>query len=382
MKYRVRTAALLLLLPALVLGLRCSSVARDAVQQRYIQFVYSSDSHYGLYREFRGDPEASASAVNRALVAQINRLPAMRLPADGGIKGGETIGYVDFVANTGDIGNRMEPPVQPASASWDEFRADWIEGLTVTTADGRRSPLYLLPGNHDISNAIGFPEPLTPRTDPTVMVELYNRMMLPETPRTTATYVHRRDRIDYAFTLAGIRFAFVGLWPDSEARTWLDRALQSTEQPCLLFTHDQPDIEAKHLINPNGDHGINSTDRFENMACDTSSVASRKATPRAEHRALAAFFASHPQIKAYFHGNSNYNEFYTWKGPDGTIALPVFRVDSPMKGEISADDPSQLSFIVGVIDTRTRSMTVRECLWNTDDSADTMIWRASKTIDL
>lgn len=43
-------------------------------------------------------------------------------------------------------------------------------------------------------------------------------------------------------------------------------------------------------------------------------------------------------IKAYFHGDKNYNEFYTWNGVNGTIDLPVFRVDSPMKGEYSSAD--------------------------------------------
>jgi hypothetical protein len=35
-----------------------------------------------------------------------------------------------------------------------------------------------------------------------------------------------------------------------------------------------------------------------------------------------------------------------------------------MKGAVSADDESRLSFHVASIDTATQSMTVRECLWN------------------
>lgn len=82
----------------------------------------------------------------------------------------------------------------------------------------------------------------------------------------------------------------------------------------LLFTHDQPDIEAKHLINPNGSGDINAKDKFENLVSDVSSVQKAKEIPVKEHRELAAFLKKHPSIVAYFHGNENYNEFYTWGG--------------------------------------------------------------------
>ena len=78
----------------------------------------------------------------------------------------------------------------------------------------------------------------------------------------------------------------------------------------LLFTHDQPDIEAKHLINPNGSGDINAKDKFENLVSDVSSVQKAKEIPVKEHRELAAFLKKHPSIVAYFHGNENYNEFY------------------------------------------------------------------------
>ena len=71
-------------------------------------------------------------------------------------------------------------------------------------------------------------------------------------------------------------------------------------------------------------------------------------------------------IKAYFHGDKNYCEFYTWTGVDGSIRLPVFRVDSPMKGEFSAGDEALLSFLVATVDMEARRLTVRECLWNTE----------------
>jgi len=38
-----------------------------------------------------------------------------------------------------------------------------------------------------------------------------------------------------------------------------------------------------------------------------------------EQRAFASFVKSHSTIVAYFHGNDNDNEFYTYAGPDSTI---------------------------------------------------------------
>lgn len=45
-------------------------------------------------------------------------------------------------------------------------------------------------------------------------------------------------------------------------------------------------------------------------------------------------------------------------------SLPVFRVDSPMKGEYSEADDRTVSFQVVTIDTDTRRMSVRAWEWN------------------
>jgi hypothetical protein len=73
---------------------------------------------------------------------------------------------------------------------------------------------------------------------------------------------------------------------------------------------------------------------------------------------------SHPNIVGYFHGNANWNEFYTWTGPDDAIALNVFRADSPLKGKESGKHEKRLSFQVVTYDLTTQSLTSRECLWN------------------
>lgn len=187
--------------------------------------------------------------------------------------------------------------------------------------------------------------------------------------------------MDYLLTRQGVTLMFVGLWPDSRARQWMARELKRLpeNQPVLLFTHDQPEVEAKHLINPNGRHDLNPTDGFENLLTDTSDVKDRHDAPRRARRQLADFLLAHRQIKAYFHGNENYEEVYTWPLPDGRTRLPVFRVDSPMKGEVSGTDETQLSFVVVTLDAEARQMTVRPCYWN---AGPDLRWGKPTTISL
>ena len=62
--------------------------------------------------------------------------------------------------------------------------------------------------------------------------------------------------------------------------------------------------------------------------------------------------------------------------------LHTFRVDSPMKGAVSADDETRLSFQVAEIDPSTQMLTVRECLWNQDPAHPSLTWGESKTVPL
>ena len=101
-----------------------------------------------------------------------------------------------------------------------------------------------------------------------------------------------------------------------------------------------------------------------------------------EQRGLERFLERHRNITAYFHGNSNWNEFYDWNGPSHSITLHTFRVNSPMKGAVSGDDETRLSFQVGSIDTATQTLTVRECLWNANPGNPTLTWGESITVPL
>lgn len=345
------------------------SVAADG--ERTLRFIYCSDLHYGLEREFRGHT-AKSDEVVRAMLATFGMLPAEVLPDDGGVGAGQPFGEPDFAVCTGDIANRMEDGVQPAAESWGQFCRDWYQTVTV--------PTYLVPGNHDISNAIGYPKPLVPERDATSAAGIYTQMMHPDDECTPRTFDYATDETRYSFTAVGLRFVFMGIWPDEGMRRWFDdETAGDSITPVILFTHDPPEADAKHFTNPHGRHTINPTDKFQNLIEDTCSTGSVKDTPTDNWRTLERFVAGRPMIKAYFHGDKNYSEFYTWHGPDGTISLPVFRVDSPMKGEYSASDERLLSFMVVCIDTAGRRLTARECLWNTQDTT-VVRWGATRTI--
>jgi hypothetical protein len=362
------------------------------IQSETVQFIFTSDAHYGLTREaFRGRSNVDAHTVNAAMIAGINTVADVRFPRDGGLRAGEQVGAVDFVAEAGDIANRQEVdesgPIQPAAASWAQFTADYIDGLRLRDRSGARTAVYAVPGNHDVSNAIGFYRPMAPPTDTTSLVGIYNLMMAPSARKTTSTYRYPRDRVLVSHDLGGMHFMFITMWPDSGVRAWMARDLGRTGPgtPAIVFTHDQPEAEAKHFTNPNGRHDINDTDRFENLLVDTlADGTSVRAPTDVEQRAWQDFVVHHANVTAYFHGNSNWNQFYDWTGPDHAVALHTFRVDSPMKGALSSRDETKLSFQVATIDTASRTMTVRECLWNVDPQHPSapVAWGASTTVAL
>jgi hypothetical protein len=356
-----------------------------------VTFVFTSDVHYGLTRgSFRGEGNVESRVVNAAMVRKINGLPATRLPDDGGVNAGRMVGPVDFVIITGDFANRQELyplRIQSASVSWGQFEDGFIRTLALKGPDGQASPLLLVPGNHDATNAIGAWSKMVPDTDATAMAEIYNRMMHPATPRTKETYSYSADKVYYAKDFGGVHCIFLTIWPDSVARAWMESDLKGVPatMPVLIFCHDPPDIDARHLTNPNGKHDINDRDKFENLVADVCADGPASDGPTTiEQRALAAFLKAHRNIVGYFHGHNNWNEFYTWKGPDGDLALNVFRADSPMKGKISGKDEAKLSFQVVVFDAAAQKLTARECLWNSKGASDNdstpVAWGSSETV--
>ncbi len=358
-----------------------------------VEFVVTSDVHYGILRgKFRDQAAVESRVVNAALVQAINQLPATPLPADHGLRAAQTIGGLDFVAVTGDIANRQETlplQIQSAAVSWSQFTFDYLNGLTVRNAAGERSQLLPVPGNHDVSNAIGFTSRLNPATDASSLAGIYNLTLRPAVPRTKDTYDYVRDNIHYSRDFAGLHCVFLTIWPDSRARAWLEADLKSVSPttPVILFCHDPPAVDPRHLTNPNGRHDLNKKDKFENLLTDQLADGKKTDAPTTiEQRALVRFLKAHPNIVAYFHGHNNWNEFYTWTGPDNDIALHTFRADSPMKGKYSGPDETKLSFHVVVFDSATQQMTVRECRWNAfpqaKSAAAAIGWGESVTVSL
>ena len=356
-----------------------------------IQIIFTSDAHYGISRKiFRGQADVSGHQVNAAMIEKINTVPFMQIPTDSGLNAGKTVGNIDYVIEGGDIANRMEIPNQSAARSWAQFDSDYIRGIHLKGQNNKPAKLLIIPGNHDISNAIGFYKPMNPLTDPTCLVNIYNLMLKPAVPLTNNTYNYAENKINYSRNIGHIHFMFLTLWPDSLERTWMEKDLAkiSTTTPVIIFSHDQPESEAKHFTNPNPGQTLNADDKFENLLSemykDSTHINSEADNTKSEQLGLVQFLKKHPNIKAYFHGNANFNEFYLYRGPYHEVTLNVFRVDSPMKGRISSLDESKLSFQLITIDTKNYKMTVRECLWNSDPShpEKPLQWGISKTISI
>lgn len=356
-----------------------------------INMIFTSDAHYGISRsKFRGDSNVVSQKVNEAMIGQINTMPSLELPADGGVGSGKITGAIDYLIEGGDIANRMEIPIQSASSSWAQFENDYIKLLDLKGHNGKPTKLLIVPGNHDISNAIGYAKPMNPLTDPASMVGIYNMMIKPQKPLTNAEYDYATGKVNYSFNMKGVHMIFITLWPDSTERIWMQKDLDSVAEktPVIIFTHDQPVCEAKHFTNPLPPYNMTVTNGFQNLVEEhykEGIVATRDdGITDMEQRGFVKFLKAHPNIRAYFHGNSNWNEFYVYQGPDKDVKLNTFRVDSPMKGNYSAKDETLLSFQLISLNPKTDTLTVRECLWNTKplEKTQKVVFGKSVTVSL
>jgi hypothetical protein len=229
---------------------------------------------------------------------------------------------------------------------------------------------------------------MQPATDASSYLGIYNKEMHPATPKTAANFNYATDKVNYSVNQSGIHLVFITIWPDSATRIWMEKDLKEVKSstPVIIFTHDPPDGDPKHFTNPNGSHDLNATDKFENLLAEVykDGYTTTSSTTEKEQKGWVQFLQAHPNIKAYFHGHNNGNEFYTYRGPDKNISLPAFRVDSPMKGKPSSTDETKLSFQLISIDPIARKLTVRECLWNAhpEDAQQSIVWGNSVTIGL
>jgi len=374
---------------AAVLLILCGQVS--FCQPGTINIVFTSDAHFGMKRvNFRRDTAVPGYKVNAAMIRQMNTLPGMELPKDSGVDAGKKIAAIDYVLQGGDIANRQEAPVQNAAVSWSQFEDDYMHQLNLKVHNGQPAKLLIVPGNHDVSNAIGYPRPLRPLTDPTSFVNIYNLMLKPSKPLTNEDFDYAKDKVNYSREIGGVHFVFITMWPDSAERIWIQKNLASVSRhtPVVIVTHDQPESESKHFTNPVPPHNMTPTNKFENLLAEYykegTMAAGDDGATAVEQRGWVKFLKTHPNIKAYFHGNSNWNEFYTYKGPGKDVSLNTFRVDSPMKGKYSAKDETKLSFQLISLDPASQMLTVRECLWNTSpgDPNQKIVFGETKTVSL
>ena len=382
----------------ILLSACCRAAATSPIPTRpdtVIQIIYTSDVHFGITRPaFDGDSNVRSAVVNARLVSTMNALPSLPLPPDKGVNAGLKVGPVDYIMISGDIANRQEVPIQSAAISWSQFQQDYLRGISLHDHLGHPTPFLLVAGNHDVSDAIGFYRKMQPATDATSMAGIYNLMLHPATPLTAATFRYPEDKINYSRTIGGVAFLFINIWPDSVNRIWMTRELAryDSHTPVVIVCHDPPDADAAHFTNPHGNHDINGKDRFENLLEErskdirdtTNGTDGKPQGDSIEQLGFVAFLKAHPNIKAYFHGHNNWNQFYTYTGPNGDIALPTFRVDSPMKGKYSSKDETRLSFQLITIDPASKTLTVRECRWNTDPAHPDKppVWGDSLTLQL
>lgn len=344
-----------------------------------VHFVYVSDLHYGLSRIFNGK-ECTSAEVNAFMAKVINSLPVNKLPDDDGVGAGCAIDGIEMIINSGDIANRQDSGIQSAAVSWEQFKSGFVDKITTKTKAGEKTELFLLPGNHDIANAIGYYKPMNPPTDASSMAGIYNMMIHPETPKTAENYNYTTDRINLAVCRFNTCFFFVNIWPGTAEQQWMDSQLKKlpADTPAIIFTHDPPGVVGNHLTKPvNPQHNINNVVKYESLVSDI--PASDGSVAEVQNR-FVQFVATHPSIKAYFHGHSNHNQFYIYTGTNNNLQLHTFRSDSPMKGRYSSKDQRVLSFIVVSIDSTTMQMTARECFWARNNGQ--IEWGTSKTINL
>ncbi len=375
----------------IVVGCLIFQVTYAQKTKRVANIVFTSDVHFGLTKaKFRGDTGVTSQKVNAAMVTQMNNLLKTILPDDGGILAGNSVRNIDYLAITGDIANRMEDGVQTATTSWTQFKEVYMHLLKLTGNNGQPAQLLLVPGNHDVSDAIGIGKSMKPATDPASMVGIYNLMMKPKVRLTDQKYNFSKNKVNYSRNINGFHLIFVTIWPDSAERIWMEKDLATVAKntPVIIFTHDPPIADPKHFTNPLPPYNMTEENKFENLLSErykeNITADGKNIGTDIEQRGFVKFLKAHSNIKAYFHGHSNYNEFYTYTGPDNDISLKVFRADSPMKGKYSAKDEKLLSFQLITLAAAGQMLTVRECLWNAHPEypKQTIVFGQSVTISL
>ncbi len=418
-----------------------------------VNFVYTSDNHYGIVRPiFRGNFNVPSPVVNEAMIARMNTLPAQSFPNDGGVGAGQSVGHVDFLMDTGDLANRSESQsaiaatnitylgagvsypgnsayTAPVSAvTWGQWQHDFLGDantgnragglLTLTDSQGLGIPVFLSPGNHDVNDAIGMTGKISPaNVDATSFVKIYNRMTpySSQAPITTnvfanpANYTNVNLRVNYSFNAGGVHVQCVNMFPDKNILNWMsaDLANVPASTPVFLFCHVPLNMAATETkvfgspTNTSSSAGADIPLTLSGVDSPTSYV-----DMNAAKQYVADWLVAHPNVRALFSGHDNFNGATNWNGQDPNnniiaardaawAGVTLFRVDSPMKGDISGVSSTSgsltgigmetnLSFQVYSLDIANRLLTEREYYYdNTADGTGNGAWSGqSTTIDL
>jgi hypothetical protein len=371
-----------------------------------VNFVFTSDSHFGDYTKagvtFQGATSVDSVTVNSRMRDAINTLPNLTAPDDYGVLAGQPFGTFDFMVNLGDQTSKGETGTDTATNTalrWDEWKSVYSDGLTLTNRAGAALPIYLTPGNHDVANALGGPDIVPIAHDATALVNIYNWTMKPATPLTLATFDYNQHKVFKVEKIGGINCVFTNQWMDAEMienlTAYLAAHAEATTAPMFIFCHMPPEQTGANFRDPSSDgitfpwtYGFNNIFR-DPMSPDDGDNTLTTTAPLKEVTALATFLKAHKNIVAWFHGHDNFTQFRTWNGENSVsidntmtqLAIPVFRVDSPMKGKDSAKAPAKMAFNVVSIDTVTKQLTIRECLWNaTNTQGGGVGWGISETV--
>ena len=216
-------------------------------------------------------------------------------------------------------GDRARAPIQSAAASWAQFQADYIDGLTATTTAGTQGAALhraratttsrtrrLLQADEAARRQDGAGRDLQPDDDAAAAEDDGDLRLRAATACSTRT---RSAACISSSSRSGPTRSSAPGW-----RTTSQHVDRST--PVVIFTHDQPEAQAKHFTNPNG---APRHQRHRPVREPARRPAGRRPTIDAptvvEQRELERFLERHRNITAYFHGNSNWNEFYDWTGP-------------------------------------------------------------------
>ncbi len=367
-----------------------------------VQFIILSDVHFGYIRKSpvpHTGTTTDALTINGYLLTSLNAVSGMTFPSDGGVGAGTTVGPIDMIAVTGDMANRNESgdgigtesanQVQSDAASWAQFTSVYLTGVTLQNKAGAQPPFLLSPGNHDISNAIGQRYIIPANIDDTSMRQMLS--VATGSPPLAAGTIDQAyftatnasgafiNKPNYSLNIGGVHFISISAWPDTGSRKWIDADLAAVPltTPVMIFTHCYPDADPTLLSPPlttspystvagppTTAGAVNDNEAVISDVIDQSEYASDTSS-NVEQAAMTTWIKTHPNIVAYFHGHTNYNEMYEYNGPNKDIALNCFRIDSPMKGALSATSgkESLLSFDIATLDTTTGRMTVREIRW-------------------